>query len=246
MSGGLVVALEGRIGALELRASFETGPGPLALAGPNGAGKSTLLAMILGGQEGLRGRVAIGEHVLFDSERGLDLAIEARRLGFVPQDGALFPHLDTRGNLLLGGELAGLPRARRVARADALIAELGLAAFASRSVTSLSGGERQRVALARALVPEPRALLLDEPLSALDARARQEVRGFLAQSLAHVRLPAIVVTHDAADVIALDAPMIVMEHGEIVARGRLESLASSPPSPFVAAFVATRATSQTA
>jgi molybdate transport system ATP-binding protein len=233
----LSASLSGRVGTLDLDVAFETSSRALAIVGPNGAGKSSLLAMLLGAR-GCKGRVAIGTRVLLDSESGRDAPIEDRRLGFVPQDGALFPHLDVRGNLGLATELARVPAAEASARIDRLLEELELGALRSRSVQGLSGGERQRLALARALVIDPVALLLDEPLSSLDARGRRDVLGFLVRVLERYPVPAVVVTHDADDVRMLDADVLVLEAGRVTQRGSLDELARSPATPFVEAFVA--------
>lgn len=231
----LDVQLRGRAGPLELNVALET-TGTLAVTGPNGAGKSSLLAMLLGTRRPAEGWIRLGETTLLDTENRLDLPIEQRRWGYVPQSYALFPHLSVRANVAFGIQGAS-SRADRQARTDAGLKELGLTDLASRRVQSLSGGERQRVALARALASGPRGLLLDEPLAALDVHARQEVRRFLTDFLARVGLPTIIVTHDLEDARMLGKGIAVMERGQIIQRGTWEELRSKPATAFVQAFV---------
>lgn len=243
-TASLEVRCTARIGTLRLDVELDTCGGTLVVVGPNGAGKSSLLDVVLGlrsvehGVE--RGRVAVGGDVLFDSEAGIDVPLEARRLGYVPQDYALFPHLSVRGNIAFA--IASEPRKPERAlldeRVDALLRDLGLESLADRRPETLSGGEKQRVALARALSVRPRALLFDEPLAALDVRSRAEVRSFLAHYLERAGLPALVVTHDAADARALAQRIAVLESGSIVQAGSFAELAQRPKSRFVEELVA--------
>ncbi|MGA9523124.1 MAG: ABC transporter ATP-binding protein [Myxococcaceae bacterium] len=221
---------------------LETGDGPLVVVGPNGAGKTTVLSLLLGALPAERGRVEVGDEVLLDTEGGIDVPLEDRRLGYVPQDLALFPHLSVRENLAfaLGSAPVRLSRSDRAQRIDALLHELGLGHCAERKPGTLSGGEKQRVALARALSIEPRALLLDEPLSALDVHTRSEVRSFLAAYLRTVKLPTVIVTHDPVDAWALGHSVAVLDAGAIVQSGSWSEIVARPASPFVAAFVAPR------
>lgn len=232
----LEATLRGAVGACTIDVTLATTDRPLAIVGPNGAGKSSLLAMILGAHAGVRGRIAIGDRLLLDSEAARSVPIEDRRLGYVPQEGALFPHRDVRGNLALAAELARVPEGG--ARVERALAELELASLASRAIDALSGGERQRVALARALVTDPIALLLDEPLSALDAAARRDVLALMRDVLARTPIPAIVVTHDVEDVRALGADVVVLEGGRVVQEGTLDAITRAPATSFVEAFVA--------
>jgi molybdate transport system ATP-binding protein len=173
--------------------------------------------------------------VLFDRGRGIDVPVERRRIGFLPQRYALFPHLDVLGNVAYG--IQRRPRADRTRLAFAALRDLGVEALAARRPHQLSGGEAQRVALARALAQGPRALLLDEPLAALDASLRREVRRFLAKYLHTLSIPTIIVTHDRADAEAFDGEVIVIERGSTVQRGRLSDLAAHPETDFVRQFV---------
>ena len=225
-----------RRGALSLEVAFETAA-PLALLGPNGAGKSTLLRCVLGVLRPDAGRITLGARVLFDSAAGVDVPAEARRLGFVPQDHGLFPHLSVAGNVGFGVPVA-LRGSERRARIAHWLERLGITALADRRPASLSGGERQRVALARALAAEPAALLLDEPLASLDVPARRALRGLLAEVLRDSGVPALVVTHDFADVRALGGEVAVLEAGRLVRRDTPAGLAAAPGGDFVAAVVA--------
>jgi molybdate transport system ATP-binding protein len=236
---GLVARLRARVGALAIEANLETGPGALALVGPNGAGKSTLLALILGARSPDAGHVAIDGETLFDDARGIDVPIERRRLGYVPQGSVLFPHLDVRGNVAFAARhgLRGASRDAREGAVARVLGELGLTPLASRAPSTLSGGERQRVALARALVVAPRALLLDEPFASLDVLARGEVRARIADTLARLSIPAILVTHDARDVRTLADRVAVLEAGACVQSGAWSDLAAAPATEFVRALV---------
>jgi molybdate transport system ATP-binding protein len=235
----LGLRLAARVGSLALDVALETGPGTLALVGPNGAGKSSLLALALGLWPVESGRVAVGSSVLLDTAAGIDVPLEQRRLGYVPQDYALFPHLDVRANIAFA--LASAPvrasKAEQARRLDEVIEELGLGALAARRPHGLSGGEKQRVALARAVAVSPRALLLDEPLAALDVHSRGEVRDFLAGFLRRTGLPAVVVSHDADDARLLGQRIAVLEAGRISQLGSWEELRARPASPFVDRFV---------
>ena len=189
--------------------------------------------MFLGVLPPRRGRVCLDGASLYDHKRDLDVPVEQRRIGFVPQRYALFPHLDVLANAAYGIRAAS--RAERDARAHAALAELDVASLAARRPSELSGGEMQRVALARALAGNPHALLLDEPLAALDVGVRGDVRRFLAE-----RLPTVIVTHDVDDAEALDGQIVVIEAGSVVQTGRLSELAAHPETDFVKQFVAGR------
>ena len=231
----LDVALRGRIGALEIDVAFRAGGAPLVLAGPNGAGKTSLLLLILGALPPLEGRLALDGQTLYARDAAIDVPLEQRGIGFVPQRYALFPHLDVLRNVAYG--IAAGPRRERLRGAHEALADLDIEALAGRRPDALSGGETQRVALARALAARPRALLLDEPLAALDVSVRAEVRRFLADRLRALAIPTVVVTHDRADAEALAGDVIVMESGRIAQRGSLAELAATPRSAFVRRFV---------
>jgi molybdate transport system ATP-binding protein len=230
------VDVSGAVGTLPISAAFRTGEAPLVIVGPNGAGKTSLLMMILGAIRPTRGHIALDDVVLFDAASGVDVPVECRQVGFLPQRYALFPHLDAAANVAYG--IRGVPRAERRRLAVEALGALDVANLAGRRPAELSGGEAQRVALARALASGPRALVLDEPFAALDASVRRDVRRFLADRLRAWRLPTVVVTHDRADAEAFDGELVVIERGIVVQAGRLTALAANPASEFVARFVA--------
>jgi molybdate transport system ATP-binding protein len=239
---GLALRVRAQIGDLSIEVELETGPGPLVVIGPNGAGKTSLLALILGTSAVEHGRIAVSGTVLVDTAAHVDVPLEHRRLGYVPQDYALFPHLSVRENVefALASTREDREPSRRLQRVTAVLSDLGISALADRRPRSLSGGEKQRVALARALCVRPQALLLDEPLAALDVHARREVRTFLAHYLRELGLPTLVVTHDAADARQLGTQILVLEAGRITQRGTWEELVQAPASRFVTEFVGSR------
>jgi molybdate transport system ATP-binding protein len=195
----------------------------VALVGPSGAGKSTVLRAVAG-LVPARGRVTAGEDTWLDTESGVDLAPEQRSVGMVFQEYALFPHLSVRRNVEFG----------RGARTGELLQRFGLAHLAEAKPRELSGGERQRVALARALAPDPVVLLLDEPLAALDAHTRDEVRGELQLLLREADRPTLVVTHDFEDAATLATRIGVLVEGRVRQVGSPAELVAAPADPFVA------------
>ena len=228
----LSVVADTPLGDLRLDVAVEVAPGEcLALAGPSGAGKSSVLRVVAGLLKPQKGRVTCGGRTWLDRTRGIDLPPEERRCGYVFQDYALFPHLTAWQNVAYG-----LPRAERRRRAHELLERFGLAHRADARPRTLSGGERQRVALARALAVRPDALLLDEPLSALDARTRAAATRELAAVLRDAGVPAILVTHDFQEAALLGERVGVMDAGRIVQLGSADELAAAPASPFVADF----------
>lgn len=236
-SATLEIRCAARVGRLHLEVELDVPPGTLVVVGPNGAGKSSLLDVVLGLRSIQRGRVAIGDAVLVDHARGIDVPVEERQIGYVPQDFGLFPHLSVAENVAfgLGGTLG--TRADRRRLVEAVLAEHGLEALTARLPSTLSGGERQRVALARALCVRPRALLLDEPLSALDVHARGEVRSVLRTYLARTSTPTILVTHDPADARLLGDRIAVLEAGRVTQIGSWEDLLARPGTRFVEELV---------
>ena len=226
------------LGALALDVSLSGSERTVALIGPNGSGKSTLLRTIAGGHCPDAGRIQIGERALFDASAGINVLPEARGLGYVPQTMALFPHLDVLDNTGFGlRKLAGRKlRDQRRAVASGRLEELGCAHLAERRVSALSAGEARQVALARALITEPDWLLLDEPLSALDASVRRELRGYLAAHFRSVARPTLVVTHDVRDVRAWSAWVVVLAAGRVVQQGPYDQVAAQPANDFVAEF----------
>jgi ABC-type sulfate/molybdate transport systems ATPase subunit len=231
----LAIDVEAQVGAMALRAALPADGGTTVVIGPNGAGKTSLLRCVLGAVRPRRGTIALDERPLFCSRQGVDTPTEHRRLGYVPQRYALFPHMTARANVGFG--IRGVDRRTRRERVMELLEDLGIAHLADRRTPSLSGGEAQRVALARALAIGPRALLLDEPMAALDAGARRKVRRFLSVRLRAIGIPTLVVSHDVDDVEALGGRVAVLEAGRIVQIGALEALRKSPATPFVEEFL---------
>jgi len=231
--------ISGEAGTLVLDVDLSGGAEPLALIGPNGSGKTTLLRILAGAHGPVAGSIRIGDTVLLDSAAGVDLAAEERNVGYLPQGYGLFPHLSVVDNVAFGlstGSKKTSPDQRR-AQALAALDELECIHLANRTPGRLSGGESQRVALARALVIEPRLLLLDEPVAALDATARRSVRAFLARRLRSLGRPSIVVTHNVRDVMALGADVCVLEAGRVTQRGSVQELRAAPATDFIAEFV---------
>jgi ABC-type sulfate/molybdate transport systems ATPase subunit len=184
--------------------------------GPSGAGKSTLLRLIAGLLAPESGRIALGERTLTDTATRTFVPPHRRNVGLVFQEYALFPHLDVAHNVAYGLRARGVPRAEREERVRRTLDRFEIGALAGARVTELSGGQRQRVALARALVVEPAALLLDEPLSALDPATRDRVRGELAAILRGVDVPTLFVTHEASDRELIAGPVLRIERGALV------------------------------
>jgi molybdate transport system ATP-binding protein len=222
--GILSVELDIPLRDFRLGLSLDVAAETVAIVGPSGAGKSTLLRAIAGLVKPHAGRITLGEEVWLDRVRGIDLAPEDRSVGMVFQQYALFPHLSVQRNVEFGGK----------ARATELLQRLGIAHLAAARPRQLSGGERQRVALARALAHDPKVLLLDEPLSALDPHTRDVVRRELAGHLAGLALPTLLVTHDVADAIVLADRIGVIREGLIIQVGTPAELAAAPVDDFVA------------
>lgn len=213
---GLSLSVSGANGDFAITASFHTGSGITALFGRSGAGKSTLLKMIAGTLQPDEGHISIGDLVLFDKARGINLAPEQRRIGFVFQDARLFPHLSVKRNLTYARWAGG----RKAVRAfDEVTDLLGIADLLDRAPATLSGGERQRVAIGRALLSDPALLLLDEPLSSLDHARRQEILPFIERLRDESHLPIIYVSHEVDEVARLADDIVVLEAGKVQATG---------------------------
>jgi molybdenum ABC transporter ATP-binding protein len=223
------------LGALELEVGLQVEAGEcLALAGPSGAGKTSVLRIAAGLVRPRRGRVEANHEVWLDTERGIDVAPEHRRCGYVFQEYALFPHLSAWQNVAY--PLGGMSRPERRDRALELLARFGMERLANARPRTLSGGERQRVAVARALARRPGVLLLDEPLSALDARTRSAAAHQLAAVLREVDIPSLLVTHDFSEAAQLGDRVGVIDAGRVVQEGTPSELAAKPRSAFVADF----------
>jgi len=211
--------------------------GVTTLVGPSGAGKSTLLRMVMGLARPEQGTIRLGEELLDDAVRGYHLAPGRRRVGVVFQEYALFPHLSVAENVDFGLRAHNVPRAERRQRVEAMLERLGLRTLARARTGQISGGQRQRVALARALVLDPLALLLDEPLSALDVQTRAAVRRELRAILPDLPIPTVLVTHDVADASVFRERIVIMDEGRVVQDGPYSALLAHPGSRFVADFV---------
>lgn len=231
------VHISGKNGDFSLRADFELPKGTLAIIGPNGAGKTTLLKMLLGVYTPDSGRIEIAGATLFEHKSAINLATEARRIGYMPQNYGLFEHLNVAQNIAFGLKALKLPADQISARVEKWLREFKLSALSKRYPATLSGGEKQRVALARALAIKPRALFLDEPLSALDLGARRRTRAFLADYLAALKLPTIIVTHDPSTARALGDQLLLLEAGQTVFSGTLSQAEQRPPSEFLREFL---------
>ena len=227
-----------RLGTLALDVPLEARPGEtVVLLGPNGAGKTTVLRVIAGLLALDDGRVAVDGHALDDPVVGAWVPTERRPIGYVFQDHALFPHLSALENVAFGLRARGVRRRDARDRALLSLERVGMAAQAADRPSALSGGQAQRVALARALVLEPRVLLLDEPLSALDASTRVDTRRELRRHLEAHEGARVVVTHDPVDAMTLGDRVVVLEAGRVVQAGPLAELRERPRSRYVADLV---------
>jgi ABC-type Fe3+/spermidine/putrescine transport system ATPase subunit len=203
----------------------------LSLLGPSGCGKTTTLRMIAGFEAPTRGRVLLGDRDV------TPLPPQARGMGMVFQNYALFPHLDVFENVAFGLKAQGVPRAEVPSRVERALALVDLGGYQRRRVQALSGGQQQRVALARALAPEPPVLLLDEPLSNLDASLRERTRAEMRALLKRLGMTAVFVTHDQAEAFDLSDRIALLDHGVLQQLGSPEELYLAPANPFVAGFV---------
>ncbi len=209
----------------------------LAVLGPNGSGKSTLLRVLAGLLPVSAGRVVLGDQVVDDVDRGTFIPADRRAVSLVFQDYRLFPHLSVLDNVAFPARAGGQSRGQARAAASEWLDRLGLTELAGRRPGELSGGQAQRTALARALAGNPRMLLLDEPLSALDARTRLEVRGELRRHLDSFAGPCIVVTHDPLEAMVLANRLLVLEGGRCVQEGSPAEVARRPMTEYVASLV---------
>jgi molybdate transport system ATP-binding protein len=228
METTLHLDLDHGLRAFRLELALEIGAETVALVGPSGAGKSSVLRAVAGLLRPERGSVAYGGDVWLDTARGIDVSPDRRRVGLVFQEYALFPHLDVSRNVAFGA------RDRR--KLPELLQRLRIDGLAHAHPRELSGGEQQRVALARALARKPDVLLLDEPLSALDAHTRGTVRAELHELLAELRLPTLLVTHDFEDAATLADRVGVIVDGHILQLATPNHLVAAPSDSFVASF----------
>jgi iron(III) transport system ATP-binding protein len=209
----------------------------VALLGPSGSGKTTLLRAIAGLETPYRGSIGIGDHVFFDAGRDVELPAEERGLGLVFQSYALWPHRTVFENVAYGLKLRGVSTTEIKARVEKTLAQIGLAHLAARYPHQLSGGQQQRVAIARALVYEPPVILLDEPLSNLDAKLREEARAWLRTLIVTLGLSAIHVTHDQVEAMAIADRIVLLDAGVIAQEGSPTTLYNEPATLFAAEFM---------
>jgi molybdate transport system ATP-binding protein len=227
MADKISVSLKGGLGAFNLDVDFSVPMhGITALFGPSGCGKTTILRA-LAGLTRLSGQIVVGDDVWQSSDAFVPT--HRRALGYVFQEASLFAHLSVRENLVYGEKRAR--HAEKKVRFDDMVALLGLGALVDRAPSHLSGGERQRVAIGRALLSQPRLLLMDEPLAALDRMAKDEILPYLEALHAHLKMPILLVSHDIAEVERLADHLVLLQQGRLTASGPLNEILSAPSSP---------------
>ena len=209
----------------------------VALLGPSGSGKTTLLRAVAGLESPKAGTIDIGERRVFDGSRKLELPAEARNLGLVFQSYALWPHKTVFDNVAYGLKLRKMTARDIEPKVREVLAQLGLGHLGERFPHQLSGGQQQRVAIARALVYNPPVILLDEPLSNLDAKLREEARAFLRELIVRLGLSALMVTHDQAEAMAISDRILLLNNGKIEQQGTPQSMYESPDTLFTAEFM---------
>jgi len=218
----LTVEIEKRLGDFTLGARFESAGGITAVFGPSGAGKTTLVNAIAGLIAPDRGRIAIDGTVLFDSERRINLPPHRREIGYIFQEGRLFPHFSVSRNLDYGRRMRGLPEDAK--QLERIVSLLDIGHLLERRPGKLSGGERQRVAIGRALLARPRLLLLDEPLASLDAARKREILPYLERMRDEVGVPMVYVSHQAAELRRIATSVVRLEAGRVAAAGGIDLL----------------------
>ncbi len=228
----LEVQIEKKLAEFTLDVAFRATETPLSILGASGAGKSMLLRCIAGLEKPGRGRVALNDRILFDSEKHVGIPARERRIGMLFQHYALFPHRTVAQNIAFG--LQDLPREEQSARTASLVTRTRLTGLENRYPRELSGGEQQRTALARALAIQPEALLLDEPLSALDTHLRGQVEAQLQETFATYRSPVLLVTHNMEEAYRLGEQLLVLARGRVAAYGAKQEIFRRPPSSEVA------------
>jgi molybdate transport system ATP-binding protein len=219
----LEVDFEHRLGAFELDVHFRAGRGLTALFGRSGAGKTSIVNAIAGLIRPEKGRIVVDESVLIDTESGIRAPVHKRRIGYVFQEGRLFPHLTVRQNLLFGRRWFA-PRAETSVKFVDVVDLLGIGALLDRRPGRLSGGEKQRVAIGRALLANPRLLLMDEPLASLDARRKDEIFPYIERLRDHANVPIVYVSHTVSEVIRLASTIVLISEGRVRAVGPVQDI----------------------
>jgi iron(III) transport system ATP-binding protein len=209
----------------------------VALLGPSGSGKTTLLRAVAGLESPKAGTIRIGERRIYDGAAKLEVPAEERNLGLVFQSYALWPHKTVAENVGYGLKLRGMAGAEISERVKSVLAQLGLGHLAQRYPHQLSGGQQQRVAIARALVYNPPVILLDEPLSNLDAKLREEARAFLRELIVRLGLSALMVTHDQSEAMAISDRILLLNNGKIEQQGTPQAMYETPDTLFTAEFM---------
>jgi molybdate transport system ATP-binding protein len=218
----LAIDVEKRLGVVQINVRFEVASGVLALFGPSGAGKTSVINMIAGLLTPDRGSIRIDDTILFDADKRINVPPHKRRIGYVFQEGRLFPHLNVRQNLDYGRRMSGLPH--DTVHFDNVAALLNIGQLLDRRPGKLSGGERQRVAVGRALLMRPRLLLLDEPMASLDAGHKREIMPYLVRLRDESGIPIVYVSHTAAEVRRLATTVVKLDDGKVIATGGVELL----------------------
>jgi molybdate transport system ATP-binding protein len=231
----LDVSLMLEVGDFRLEVEFTAFQGITALFGPSGAGKTLTLRCVAGLSTPNSGSIQLDQRTLFDSRRGVDVPARHRRVGYVFQQYALFPHLDVLRNVTFG--VTGASREQREERGRSLLALVGLEEFGTRRIQGLSGGQQQRVALARALATEPDLLMLDEPFAAVDFRVRARLRDELRRIHQATHTPMLLVTHDIQEVRQLADFVVLMDAGRVIQSGPTEAVLANPHDPELAALL---------
>ena len=209
----------------------------VALLGPSGSGKTTLLRAVAGLESPRAGTIDIGERRVFDGSRNHEQPAEERNLGLVFQSYALWPHKTVFDNVAYGLKLRNVAKGETEAKVNDVLTQLGLGHLGKRFPHQLSGGQQQRVAIARALVYNPPVILLDEPLSNLDAKLREEARVFLRELIVRLGLSALMVTHDQAEAMAISDRILLLNNGKIEQEGTPQSMYETPDTLFTAEFM---------
>jgi molybdate transport system ATP-binding protein len=221
----LALEVEKQLGALTLAARFQIAGGVTALFGPSGAGKTSLVNMIAGLLKPDRGCIVLDDSTLFDAAKAINVPPHRRQIGYVFQDGRLFPHLSVRQNLDYGRRISGRPR--DPTEFERIVSLLGITHLLQRRPRMLSGGERQRVAIGRALLMQPRLLLLDEPLASLDAGHKGEILPYLMRLRDQAAVPMVYVSHIAGELRQIATTVVRLDEGRVLAVGGLELLADA-------------------